>query len=301
MNTAHISAGISSLILLCTASEVRLASLDDIIYTSEGQLCGASVEVNAESRCIESDIEYESPAWRPGGHSIVAVVEYPDGSRSLALLRPDGTQLARIPDSSDFIRPVWSPDGHHIYAVSSALGSSIGRWDENGRNFRAIPVRGIPIRGTVGPFEDIQTISFSPNGASIAIIAEGFHQMLIAEFEQDSFRVTMRSPEGFASVGSSAWLDDSHLLFVGNRDVRRADLWELEVENGSTQEREIPGLRIRDCLALSPDNRSVVVCGVAEGRSEDAPRWNLWHYTFASSELKKLSNGAEDLSPNWKR
>ena len=41
---------------------------------------------------------------------------------------------------------------------------------------------------------------------------------------------------------------------------------------------------ITDGLSLSPDKKSVIVSGV-EASNKNEPGWNLWRYSFASSEL----------------
>lgn len=146
----------------------------------------------------------------------------------------------------------------------------------------------------------MQMISFSPSGSSIAILVDKFQKMLIAEVEEEAIRVTKQVPQDFSYVSGSVWLDESRILFVGEQASTRQELWELNIKDGSVKKRGIPGLWMRDSLTLSPDKTSVVVCGVADGTEKDT-RWNLWKYSLASSKLVKISNGTEDVSPNWRR
>ena len=281
------------------ASEAVMESLDEIIYIDDGQLCSTTIDGHNKPRCIESDNEYQFPAWHPDGNSIVVESADSNDANVLMLLGAEGKPLRQVEDSTGFTRPVWSPDGQYLYAINRKLGAAIGRWDSDGSNFRSIPVSGIPEQGALGAFESIQMISISPNGTTVAMLAEGFHHILVASEIDGNFQVTGQLPEGFASVGMSVWRDASHLLFVGNLDPRRSELWKLNIQGGTTEKIEITGLHITDGLSLSPDKKSVVICGAEKGNKD--VRWNLWRYSFASTELKRLTNGDEDSYPNWSR
>lgn len=277
-----------------------MASLQDIIYTREGELCSVSADAEAPSACIESGNAYESPAWSPDGTEIAVEATGPDDDSHLMLLSPYGEPLRKIDSSSGFMKPAWSADGRYLYAVNRKIGAAVGRWDKSGGNYRAIPVHGIPADRPEGPFEQIEFIAFSPDGSSMAILAEGFYKLMIAEEKNGSFEVTRWIPEnGIASLGMPVWIDNSRILITGLRDSRRAELLELNVIDGSVKVREISGLLIRGAPALSPDRRSIVICGVAE-ENKTVIRWNLWRHTFASSALHKLTDGSEDLQPSWR-
>jgi Tol biopolymer transport system component len=268
------------------------AQFDDIVFSSSGELCTVASVPGAKERCLRSDYEYDSPAWRPNGKVLVVKAGVHDGPSKLLIIGEDAKVIRTVTKSAGFIRAAWSPDGKYFYALNYGLGRAVGRWNAEGTAFTTLPVQ------SKQSFDHVQMIAFSPNGTKAALLVDDFKKMLIARVNDSGFEVEQVLPANFSYVAQAAWLDDSRLLFVGKKDDPRAQVWELEVSHGSVRARGIEGLWIRDFLAMSPDRTSVVVCGTAVGDKET--RWSLWKYSLASSALTRLTNGIEDVAPGWR-
>lgn len=277
---------------LALPSVVGAAQFDDIVYSASGELCTVSSVPGSKERRLRSDYEYHSPAWRPGGKVLVVQAGVHDGPSNLLIIDEKAKVVRTVTKSADFIRPAWSPEGKHFFALNYSLGHAIGRWNAEGTAFTEIPVR------TKEVFEHVQMIAFAPNGTYAALLVDDFKKMLIARVSDSAFDVEQVLPSDFSYVAQAAWLDNQRLLFVGKQEGPRAQLWELQVFGGSVKPRGVEGLWIRDYLALSPDRTSVVICGTAD--SEEDTRWSLWKYSLASSELTRLTNGVEDVTPVWR-
>jgi Tol biopolymer transport system component len=265
-----------------------------IVYTSWGRLCSVSQAPADTPSCIKSKKEYSSPAWKPRGDSLVVESGYHDRPHHLVILGADGREENTVQESSDFTRPVWSPDGRHIYALNDDLGNAVGMWDENGKHFRLIAVK-----GGEGRYRFLQMISFSPSGRFAAILADQFKQMLIAEVHEDKLQVKAILPKDFAYIAQSIWLDESQLLFVGKKDGKRQELWVLNINDGSVHKVGITGFWIRDFLTLSPDHKTVVVSALPDNHEKET-EWDLWQYSLDSGKVTQLTNGTEDVSPSWR-
>ena len=244
-------------------------------------------------RCLREDFEFDSPAWQPGGRTLVVEAGVHDGPHKLLLLSSSGETIRSLSESSGFIRPRWSSDGSSIYALSYDLGQAVGRWNAEGKNFSSVPVH------SSEPFRYVQMLAFSPNGERAALLVDDFKKMLIAQVTNSGFEVERVLPKQFSYVSQAAWLDDTRLLFVGKKDNPRAELWELNTKTGAVKMRGINGLWIRDFLALSPDRTTAVVCGSAVGAKQT--RWSLWSYSLQNSLLVQLTNGIEDVTPAWRQ
>jgi Tol biopolymer transport system component len=258
-------------------------------------LCSISGEDEAVTRCTK--LHYEEPSWQPHGNRIVAV-----GKGGVVFLDMKGRLINRAVGGSGF-RPIWSPDGQYVYAISYELGRAVERWDAFGRNRIVLPVTGLEDQqiqaGDVPLPKILQMISFSPSGKRAALLTRDFKEMLIADVSDQSLSVRKVLPQGFNYVAQSVWLDDDHLLFIGKQDSTRGELWELDVQTGTSTRRGIDGLWLRDYVALSPDGKSVVVTAVGDG---DKLSWNLWRYSLETSHHLRLTTGpeAEDVEPSWR-
>ncbi|RME56673.1 hypothetical protein D6779_10160 [Candidatus Parcubacteria bacterium] len=283
------------LILLATTlyGAASAAEFEDIIYSESGKLCTVASTAGTGIRCLREDFEFGSPAWQPGGHTLVVEAGVHDGLHKLLLLSSSGETIRSLSESSGFSRPAWSSDGKTIYAVSYALGQAVGRWSAEGKNFNSVPVN------SSEPFRYVQMLAFSPNGERAALLVDDFKKMLIAQVSNSGFDVERVLPKQFSYVAQAAWLDDTRLLFVGKQDSPHAELWELNTQTGAVKARGINGLWIRDFLALSPDRTTAVVCGSAVGAKQ--PRWGLWSYSLQNSLLVQLTNGIEDVTPAWRQ
>lgn len=278
-------------LLLCHSAVA--AQFDDIIYSASGELCTVAAKAGSKARCLRTDYQYDSPAWRPNGKILVVEAGIHDGPSKLVLLSPSGKTIRAAAKSSGFIRPAWKPDGSHFFAVSYALGQAVGRWNAEGTTFSTVPVR------SKVPFEYVQMITFSPNGKYAALLVDDFKKMLIARVKDDAFDVEQVLPTDFSYVAQAAWLDDARLLFVGKQGGPYAQLWELQVFGGTVELRGIEGLYLRDSLALSPDRSAAVVCATAVDAKET--EWSLWKYDFSSSTRTRLTHGIEDVTPTWRQ
>jgi len=290
----------SVLLFLLVSFERSLAApsqeLDSILYSSWDGLCSISDAPQSLPYCLK--LPYKNAEWQPHGNQIVA--ESPDG---LLLLNRRGRVIRKLV-SGDGIRPRWTPDGRYIYAIKYDQGSFLERWDSTGKTKLAIPVHiprdfKLPASGKP-PLQSFQMISFSPSGAKVALLSMDFKELLIADVGNSSISVLTIMPAGFSYVSSSVWLDEEHLLFVGQKGSERADLWELDVRSGTTKQNRIPGLWLRDFVTLAPDRRTVVVTATKDTKP---PSWNLWMYTLGGATAIQLTRdqGAEDCEPSWRQ
>ncbi len=281
--------------------------LQAIVYcsgTNEDDLglCSISPEGTKHSCLNDRDHSllnnhYSSPAWKPKSKELVVEYAKPDGDRILELIDGLGNKIREVNKSFNFMRPVWSPDGSHIYALKYGIGPQIGQWDSNGMNFKFVPIVGAP-NNTNAPNSqgDFQMISFSPSGKSVALLNYGFKQIIVASVKEQQFVAQKELPTNFNYVAQSAWLDESHLLFVGRLNPGAANLWELNIGDGSTRLVEIPNLSLQDYFALSPDRKSVVVCATEKNQNLC---WSLWEYLLGSPAAKRLTTRNLDSGPTW--
>jgi Tol biopolymer transport system component len=280
------------MLLIFSAVTAWSEELQPIVYSGSGQLCSVSSDGN-KNKCL--DVEYSSPAWNPKGKQLVAETfqdESSPGPATLVLLDSYGNELKNLDQSIGFMRPVWGPDGGHIYALKYDLGPRLGRWDSDGKNFQFVP-----ILGELGKQGNFQMLSFSPSGNRAALLNYNFNQIILAHLNDKAFVTDKKLIKGFNYVADSVWLDESHLLFVGQvKENGSSYLWEMNVDDGSTQRVVIPKLSLRDFLALSPDRKSVVVCATKDG---EELAWSLWEFTLGSSKAKRLTRGSEDVEATW--
>lgn len=262
-----------------------------ILYSKEGQLC-STIPTGANHFCIRSKKDYDSPSWQPNGNHIVVESGYHDGAHELELLKKDGTLIRRLPESSEFIRPAWSPNGKYIYGLSYSHPKLIRRWDKEGKGFIDIPVRGAKCR-----YQYLQAISFDPSNKRAVILLDNFDIMFLVAVHEDHFQVIKMLPKSYSYVSQSVWLDDKTLLFVGIKTGSRNELWKLDVDSEDTQKVGVPELWLRDYVTLSPDKKTVVVCAMPD---TEQSKWSLWRYTIGTPRAERITDGTEDVSPNWR-
>lgn len=281
------------LFTIFASAQATAAQFDDIIYSGSGELCTVASDAGSKERCLRSDRQYGSPAWRPHGDFLVVEAGTHDGRSNLVLINKDGNTIKKVPKSGGFIRPKWSPDGKYFFALSYGLGHAIGRWNADGSGFTSVPVK------WTEAFQYVQMVTFAPNGAYVSLLVDDFKKMLIAQVTDAGLNVEKVLPAGFSYVAGAAWLNNSRLIFVGKRDSPYASLWELDVVTGATEPRGIERLNLRDFVALSPDRLSAVVCATEKGAKNT--QWSLWKYHFVSSATTRLTSGIEDVEPTWRQ
>jgi hypothetical protein len=266
--------------------------LAPIVFVSSGKLCSSSGTDDAHTACLDRREEFSSPSWRPDGSGLVVEVGKHDGPHSLVLLDRRGRTTATLDGSAEHIRPVWAPDGRHVFAIDYELGRAIARWDANGKSRTEIPVTGY------ADSAGFQMIALSPSGRRAALLGMDFRQLVIVKVSDTQWVTERVAPSGFSFVSQSAWVDDERLIFVGEKDGSRGELWELNVADGSVRRIGIDGLWLRDQMALSPGGDSVIVTATAVG----APlRWTLWRFEIATRMKSQLTTGIEDVDPTWRR
>jgi len=265
-------------------------ALRDVLYSSRGQLCSVSAD-GTDRLCVSQRFECDGASWRPGGSTIVAERSVHDGPSSLYLLDSLGRPVRELESSSDCIRPVWSPDGRFIYARKYSVVGALLRWDSAGRHLTTIPAQG-------ATDETFQMLAFSPSGKRAAIVTDGFQQMDLVEVTPTTIRVVARAPSAFHYVSQGAWLDESHIIFVGREEPGLAHLYELNTLTCAVRQIGIDSLGLRDQLVLAPDRRAVVVTAALVGA--DPTEWQLWWYSLVSHERRRLTDGTEDIVTGWR-
>jgi hypothetical protein len=115
--------------------------LHEILYSAGGTLCSVAAN-GGPAVCVRSGADFDSPAWQPGGASIVAGAGEDEGPSALVLLDSTGRRIRRLDRSSGSLRPAWSGDGLHIFAVGYAIGRRVARWNADGRGRVMLPVNG---------------------------------------------------------------------------------------------------------------------------------------------------------------
>ncbi|MDA8387961.1 MAG: WD40 repeat domain-containing protein [Nitrospiraceae bacterium] len=280
-------------------------SLHKILYIHDGefvgQLCSVVPAKGMTPVCL-ADGGYGSPSWRPHGNLIAAELKTRQGTK-LVILNKNGRLVRALSKSKGCYRPEWSPDGRYLYAINYRLGHAIRRWNLESHRFKDIPVRGFGKE-----YSYLQGISFSPNYKRAAISVDKFKKILISDVYGDHFRVRKILPGKFHYVAQSVWIDNDRLLFVGVKknddrgeiwqlNIGRGELWQLNVLTGKIKKISIRGLSLRDFVTLSPDHKSVVIC--ATDNPQD-PKWSLWLYKLGSPTATRITNGIEDVDPDWR-
>jgi Tol biopolymer transport system component len=266
-------------------------SLQGILYTSWGSLCGLA-PAGGRPQCLKGRDEFDSPSWQPGGARIVAEAGQHDGPHSLVLLDRAGRQLRRLDGSSGYIRPTWTPDGQNIFAINYELGSAVARWDAKGTNKTTLRVVGGSEAG-----RRFQMISVSPSGNRAALLTMHFEEMILATISAGGLTAFATVPRDFSYVSQSVWRDEDHILFVGKRDSRTADLWELSVSTGAVTKFGIDGLSLRDQIVISPDRQAVAVTAAENSGNGN---WNVWSYSLSTQRKTRLTNGTEEIVASWR-
>lgn len=286
------------IIALLDAPTGAAQDLGPILYSSWTGLCSVSPMPGSKPRCLRG---YDGGSWQPNGNRILAY-----GRDGLAFLTAKGKLIEKIGGGNPY-RATWSPGGHYLYAVNYKLGRAVERWDADGKNRVVMPVKGLENRQLSPPGQpypnSFQMISLSPSGKWAALLTMGFNHMLIVEVGDKSMTALKVLPRGFSYVAQSAWLDEDHLLFVGERGSGRQELWELDIRSGKVTRRGIDGLWLRDFVALSPNRKSVVVTAMGKRKNGSlTDSWNLWLYSLETSRAVRLTTepDGEDVDPSWR-
>jgi dipeptidyl aminopeptidase/acylaminoacyl peptidase len=271
----------------------RAQPLEDIVYTSDGNLESVSPDGKKHRRCrpLARSQEYSSPAWNATKTWLTFEAGPHDEKSRLYVVSSRCADVKPLADSEGFIRPTWSPDGARIFAVSYGLKDAVGAWQPTGERLPDVPVE------RDGPHHPFQTIEVSPSGRRAALLNERFENITIAAFDGERMKVTTTLPRGFSYVSGARWLTDNQLLFVGKKSEETAQLWRLNVDSGKPSVVAMPSLEVRDWVAVSPDRKQAVVC--AGPTKEEAPAWSLWRYSFKTRELARITKGQEDVEPTW--
>lgn len=274
-----------------------VAQPNQVLFCRDSKLCMVDT-LTSSMRCIFAGPgEIDSPASQPGGDLIATCLNSGhETDFDLALMTTSGATVRVLPNSRNYYRPTWSPDGRFVYSLNSSIGNTIARWSVSQGQRELVPVRGVP-----AGCEFLQMIAFSPSGKYASVLMDKFRQLLIAEVREDGFQVIAACPEGFSYVSQSVWLDDSSLLFVGEQNSERHELWKLFTRTGKTERVGVKGLWLRDSVTISPDGSEVVVCAMPDGKEDRESDWNLWRYRLADRTAQQLTTGSEDVCPDyWK-
>ena len=239
-----------------------------------------------------SRLDY-SPIWSSDGQWIAFVSErrnitflWQDHDAEIVLIRPDGSGLLKLTDNdSDDESISWSPDGHWLGFRSTSI-ESLGVWDL----YRMRPDGSDVQRLTV--IQDIRDYAWSPDGKSIAVVAESSKIYLINLGNGSQHQIVSMD-----SISSVSWSPDGEwLAFIsGNPFVPDSSKIYRVKPDGSQLSEIATKKRISSSFIWSPDSEY----GVYSGSDEQSGSELFLLSIDGSKEIRLTNERGAHLSPIW--
>ncbi|MFQ5859203.1 MAG: CHAT domain-containing protein, partial [Anaerolineae bacterium] len=161
------------------------------------------------------------PDWAPAGDKI-AFAGLLEGESGIHLIDPDGTELTRLTNASDW-QPTWSPDGRRIAFMSLRDGDrEIYMMNADG---------GGVLRVSNNPWDDKHP-SWSPVGGQIAFISDRSGRWQVWKMNVDGsqqVRLTHNNYDNFHPV----WSPDGTQIAYGVWTGVRNEIWVMAADGGN--------------------------------------------------------------------
>jgi Tol biopolymer transport system component len=260
----------------------------------------------------------EPAAAGPGGSIIFSSNR--SGPWRIWTVRPDGTQLRELSkagaDEQD-VDPVFSPDGKTIL-FTSTRGGTVGVWKMAADGAKAERIC------------DGDQAEWSPDGKRIAVRKK--EQLVVRDLAAGSEKVI--SPKDFPHCSGPAWSPDGktiafacrweggnalftispeggeavkvydkkgacepHWLPDGTRLVYETETNICTIDPDGKKNRPVTYFGgVQRYGRFSPDGKTIVYC---QGESEQGP-WELYKIPTQGGTPTKLTEGASDMTPDWK-
>jgi serine/threonine protein kinase/Tol biopolymer transport system component len=248
------------------------------------------------------------PVWSPDGKSIAYTADIHGIYQVFTKVvgAPDTAQLTHATDSCS--KPMWSPDSATIYYVSHgdlwSVGASGGTpelvmanasetalhpdgktlvFNRDGKRW-AGPLRGgAPTELTQGPQGDITSISFSPDGSRLAVVAD--RTLWILPYPSGT-------PRNIGIVGPDVcWFPDNRRILINGGNFNNT-MSVLDSKDGSSRViYRVTGM-FRD-VSVSPGGKKIIYSG-------GAAEWNVLEISLPDGRIHTVvGGGGVSWQPDW--
>src|SRR5256885_1740760 len=256
-----------------------------VAYANNGELKIVDSD-GAETRAITTGRGALSPAWSPGGESVVFTVLGNTGTQVHELdVRTGKTRRVSQIRAGLNITPVYQPGGNAIlYAQGTGNGTAL---------VLATLDSGTPKKITVGRGSDNTSPSYSPDGHQIAFISgkSGSPQVYIMDADGSNVQLLTPYKAGVRSYRASPdWSPDGHAIAYeqqnGNFQIWMIDLRDrVPKQLTSEGENEDP--------SWAPDGRHLVFTSTRSGEKQ------LWILDAETGRARQLTHNKGARLAAW--
>ncbi|MBC8161343.1 MAG: PD40 domain-containing protein [Roseiflexaceae bacterium] len=261
----------------CTPAISPDGSLIAFGYTADIWLVDSAG--GAASRMTGFRARHEAPRWSPDGRTI-AFSSNRVGNGEIYLLAVDGGETERLTFHDSLSTPeAWSPDGAFLYFSSTR--------DLQGSAFyRVARTGGTPVSWLNQPYEHLEHLAVSADGGKMAFNITrnswwrrgptmfGSGELWVASnmFDADDFRRI--SSEYSGRNRWPMWTPDGQALYIVSDRSGTENIWRLDLEDGSAEQRTHFGAGRVLWPTLSADGRTMVF----------EREFGIWRLDLASGE-----------------